>query len=296
MHGVGRSHWSSPTPSRKRCQLSTVRRCNVFTSIARRVPSPRCSRTLDDSYAEAIRRDITTVTVARLCANALYRYVAPFLAIVAAGSTSSVAELGVALAVTQICGFAVAGDRPARRPAARRRSIVIGLGRVRARRRVVAGASTGVVWFTVGLLAIATFNIVLVVGPGAWIADHVPYEQRSRVVGLNETSWALGLLVGVSAMGLVTAATSWRWGYAAAARRRRRDGRVLARARRHRRAARPPPGDAVGDAGRCGRGSVYRVARVIAVFGLMSASEALFVTFGPWLEDEFGVGRGAWRR
>ena len=41
-------------------------------------------------------------------------------------------------------------------------------------------------------MTIATFNIVLVVGTGSWIADHVPFAQRSRVVGLNETSWALG--------------------------------------------------------------------------------------------------------
>jgi hypothetical protein len=35
------------------------------------------------------------------------------------------------------------------------------------------------------------------IGLGAWIAGHVVYERRSRVVGLTETSWALGLLDGV---------------------------------------------------------------------------------------------------
>ena len=63
-------------------------------------------RTLDDSFAEAIRRDITTVTAARLCVNALYRYVGPFLAVVADGLDVSVAELGVALTVAQVSGFA----------------------------------------------------------------------------------------------------------------------------------------------------------------------------------------------
>ena len=29
---------------------------------------------------------------------------------------------------------------------------------------------------------------------------------------------------------------------------------------------------------------------MIGMFCLMSATQALFVTFGPWLEDEFGVG------
>ena len=29
---------------------------------------------------------------------------------------------------------------------------------------------------------------------------------------------------------------------------------------------------------------------IAGVVGLMAASESLFVTFGPWLTDEFGVG------
>ena len=42
---------------------------------------------------------------------------------------------------------------------------------------------------------------------------------------LTETSWALGLLLGVSTMGLVTAASSWRVGYLVGRRRDGRDGR-----------------------------------------------------------------------
>ncbi len=173
-------------------------------------------RTLDDSFAETIRRDITTVTTARLCANALFRYVGPFLAVVADGLDVSVAELGVALTVAQVCGFAAPAIGQLVDHLPRRRSIALGLGGCALGGLVVA-VCNGVVWFTVGLMTIGTFNIVLVVGTGSWIADHVPFAQRSRVVGLNEMSWALGLLVGVSAMGLVTAATSWRWAYAAAA-------------------------------------------------------------------------------
>ncbi len=33
------------------------------------------------------------------------------------------------------------------------------------------------------------------------------------MIGLIEVSWAFGLLIGVSTMGLVTAATNWRVGY-----------------------------------------------------------------------------------
>ncbi len=40
-------------------------------------------RFLDDSFAPAIRRDVTTATLSRLAANACYRYSAPFLATIA---------------------------------------------------------------------------------------------------------------------------------------------------------------------------------------------------------------------
>ena len=171
-------------------------------------------RTLDDSFAEPIRRDITTVTTARLCANALFRYVGPFLAVVADGLDVSVAELGVALTVAQVCGFASPAIGRLIDHLPRRRSIALGLAGCALGGLVVA-VCNGIVWFTVGLMTIGTFNIVLVVGTGR--LDRRPHAvaQRSHVVGLNEMSWALGLLVG-SAMGLVTAAT-YGGGYATAA-------------------------------------------------------------------------------
>ena len=78
--------------------------------------------------------------------------------------------------------------------------------------------ATGVaVAFAAGLFLLGWAKSVYDIGLGAWIAGHVAYERRSRVVGLTETSWALGLLVGVSLMGLITGVASPRWAYAAAA-------------------------------------------------------------------------------
>ena len=187
-HIHDRSTLAAPTANRRGVRRSLPDRRTT------RVPSPRVlGRTLDDSYAEAIRRDITTVTTARLCVNALFRYIGPFLAVVADGLDVSVAELGVALTVAQVCGFAAPAIGRLVDHLPRRRSIALGLGGC-ALGGVVVATCNGIVWFTVGLLTISTFNIVLVVGTGSWIADHVPFAQRSRVVGLNEMSWALGLL------------------------------------------------------------------------------------------------------
>ena len=250
-------------------------------------------RTLDRSYDETIRRDISTVTGARLCVNALYRYVGPFLAVVARGLDVSVAELGVALTDRPGHRSRGPGRRPPRRPPAatdddrprgRRRRHRRPRHGDEHRSRVVHGRTADHRQLR---------SLVLVVGAGSWIADHVPFDQRSRVVGLNEMSWALGLLVGVSAMGLVTALSSWRWAYAVAAVAAsvamaavlRRLEPVAPRARPRRR------GHPVGDRHHArqrltadGWLAVARRARPVA------ASEALFVTFGPWLQDEFGVG------
>ena len=68
-------------------------------------------------------------------------------------------------------------------------------------------------------------NTTFYLGIGSWIAHHVPYERRGRVTGLIEVSWAFGLLLGVSTMGLVTAATNWRVGLPQRCRRGGRDGR-----------------------------------------------------------------------
>lgn len=252
-------------------------------------------RILDDSYPAVIQRDLTTVAVARLSCHALYRYIGPFIAVVARGLDVSVSELGVALTVSGLSGFAAplvgrVVDRISRRAA-----IAGGVGACAAG-GFVAATSTGIAWFTVGLVIIATASMVLVIGAGSWIADHVPFERRGRVVGLAETGWALGLLVGASAMGLVTAVASWRWGYAtgavaaaviavAAWRRFERDGRRHATAT----GTAPPSRLAVPLESVVARMPVAGWLAVFGVIALVSASEALFVTFGAWLKDDFEV-------
>ena len=242
-------------------------------------------RTLDDSYPAAVRRDVTTITVARLTANAAYRFAPPFLGTIARGLDVELSELGVALAVSELCGLSspLIGRIVERVP--RRLSMVTGLTGIGCG-AVIAGASAGVVMFGAGLFVLAITKIVFDVGLGSWIADHVPYERRGRVVGITETSWALGLLIGVSLMGLITAATSWRWGYAAAAVAVVVMAGVLA-VRIDSGASRSPGRAAVVDPS--ARLALPGWLAVIGMFCLMSATQALFVTFGPWLEDEFGV-------
>jgi predicted MFS family arabinose efflux permease len=243
-------------------------------------------RILDDSYPAVVRRVVVPLTLARLTTNAVYRFAPPFLATIARGLDVDLADLGVAVALSEAAGLAspLIGRLVDRVP--RRQAMVGGLVGIAAG-AIVAGASAGIVMFAAGLLLLALAKIVFDVGLISWTADHVPYERRGRVVGIIETSWALGLLIGVTSLGLVAAATSWRWSYVvgavavvAAA------GMLLARLDTEP-VASP----------RHGRDAVVATrlrpsgwAAVAALFGLMAAAQSVFVTFGPWLEDVFGVG------
>ena len=273
------------------------------------------SRMLDETYPVEVRRHITLLTAARTCANGCYRFAPPFLAAIARGVGVSLNDIGVALAIAELAGLlspltARWVDHLHRRTAMTAGLLGVGAG------TLLAATSQGLVWFATALVVLSQSKVMFDLGLGSWIADHVAYDRRSRVVGLTETSWALGLLVGVSVMGLVTAAAGWRAGYltgavavitlAVVVRRCLPDdpddpgstglgdpddpdstglgivpsgtgpGTLAVPVARPHRAA--PTGAAVGLEG-------WIV--VAGAVGLMGASQSLFVTFGSWLEDNF---------
>lgn len=239
---------------------------------------------LDVSFAPQVRRNITAVTIARLVANACYRFAPPFLAVIAKGFDISLPELGFALFVSELSGLAspLAGrfvDRMRHRNA-----MLLGLGGT-GLGTTIAAMSPSPLFFAIGVTFMSTTKLLFDLGLGAWIADHVPYERRSRVVGFTEIAWALGLLIGVSAMGVVTALTSWRGGYALGAM-----GVVVMliviaiRVESEPRIVHVREIDHIGRV--TGRGWIV----VGTAYCIMAASQCVFVTFGAWLGDEFGYG------
>ena len=242
------------------------------------------NRLLDDSFDKEIRRNITAVTVARLVANAAYRFAPLFLATIARGFDVSLSTLGFAIFVSELSGFAspFAGRIVDR--LTHRNSMVLGLIGS-AVGCTIAAVSTSPLMFAVGVTVLALTKQSFDLGLGAWIADHVPYNQRGKIVGLTETAWALGLLVGVSVMGLITAATNWRIGFAFAVlclvvsmfvifNRVTNEARV--------------PHESHNTTPQRVTGNSWLV--VAAMFFSMCSAQNLFVTFGAWLEDEFQFG------
>jgi len=247
------------------------------------------TRVLDETYPPVVRRGVPPLTAARLATNAVYRFAPPFLATIGRGLDVDLADLGVALALTELAGLAspLVGRSIDRLP--RRSAMVAGLIGIAAGSLMVA-ASSGIALFTVGLLLLGLTKVVFDVGLISWTADHVPYDRRGRVTGLLETSWALGLLIGVTLLGLVAAVSSWRWSYVVGAVGVvAMAGIVMARLDRepavHHATARP--------AAAATRLDPAGWAAVIGMLGLTAAAQALFVTFGAWLEDDFGFGTAA---
>jgi MFS transporter, DHA1 family, inner membrane transport protein len=241
-------------------------------------------RVLDDSYAPEVRRDLTAFATARMTSNACYRFVGPFIATIARGLHVHLADIGVAIAISELFGLAspLIGRVVDRLGA--RRAVAVGLGAAIVG-TCLAAATQGIAMLTVALVILSQGNTTFYLGIGSWIAGHVPYERRGRVIGLIEVSWAFGLLLGVSTMGLVTAATNWRVGYLSGAAAMIVMaivvvGRIESPTAEHRTAA----------ASRSGGRLVSRGWLVLlSGFALTAASHALIVTFGSWLEDEFGL-------
>ena len=242
------------------------------------------SRWLDDSFSALVKKNITLLTGARLTTNACYRFTPPFVAIIAKGFDISLSEIGVALTISELSGLLSPFigrfvDRMSRRTAMLTGLIGIGIG------ALASGISPNIFIFTVGVTMISVMKNFFDLGMSGWISDHVPYEKRGRYIGITEISWALGLLLGVSLMGVITAVVSWRAGFLAgvlgsavslmfiASRIKSEEHEVSSR---------------VADDGvrLSGRGWLV----VATMFSTMCASQCIFITFGAWLDDEFGFG------
>ncbi|MEO6123672.1 MAG: MFS transporter [Ilumatobacteraceae bacterium] len=241
------------------------------------------SRLLDDSYDIDVRRSISSLTAAKVGANSAVRFAPPFIATIASGLGVNLTTLGTAIAVGELSGLSgplitrIAGG------VTRRSALCIGLLGI-ALGASLAATSTSVIQFAAGLVLMTMSKLTFDVGVISWLTDRVSYNRIGRVVGLTETAWAGGLFIGVVLMGLLTGLTSWRWGYvlavvavvclAALLRRRLPDEQPPARLSRAEHRDRAPLG-----AGRL---------VVFGTFALAASSQSIFVTFGKWLENDFG--------
>ena len=265
------------------------------------------SRLLDESYDRAVRDNLVPLTATRIVANTAYRFAPPFIAIIAGaeqGFDVSIARVGLVISISELAGFLAPllgtfVDRVARRTA-----MAVGLAGSLVGILLMAIAPNLVV-LCVGLTLLNLLKSCFDLGMAAWIADRVPYDRRGRVVGLTETSWALSLLVGVSLLGLVTAVSTWRVACVIGAvaiaacatwldSSLRRSGDTVSGGTAVTGVATSGDASPAGTPTSGAQTSGARAARAwlvpLSMFGLMGASQCLFVTFGAWLADDFDFG------
>ena len=242
------------------------------------------SRWLDNSFSSIVKKNVTTLTAARLSTNACYRFTPPFVAIIAKGFNVSLSEIGIALTVSEFSGLLSPFigrfvDRLSRRVAMLAGLFGISFG------ALLAAVSPNLIGFTIGVTMISVTKNFFDLGMSGWIADHVAYEKRGRIIGLTEISWALGLLIGVSGMGIITALFSWRAGFAAGA-----IGVLISTSFIASRIKTEPHevSSRIADDGVRLSGRAWLV--VATMFATMCASQCIFITFGAWLDNEFGFG------
>lgn len=244
-------------------------------------------RALDDSYSPEVRQRISLLTIARTTANGCFRFAPPFLATIASGLDVSLDTIGVAVAVSELSGLLSPITGSVAERFHRRSAMAVGLFGVGAG-AILAASAQNLVVLALALVVLGQSKVLFDLGLGAWVSDRVPYDKRGRVIGLTETSWAFGLLVGVTVMALIASATSWRVAYLVGAAAVVLLGSLVALRvdddpAEHHEARRTRT-----------RASLPRIVFVVAagIFCLMSASQMLFVTFGSWLRDEFGFTDG----
>jgi len=170
-------------------------------------------RALGDSYSPVVRQNLTLITVARLVTNSAFRYVIPFLGVLADGLDVRVSKLGIALTVATLTGLLGTPIGRVIDRGSHRKLMVFGLLGMGVG-TTVAAIAPDIWWFGAGLVAIGLAKLVFDVSMTGWVAEYVPADIRGRVFGLIEMSWAAGLFLGVTLLAVVTAVSSWRWAYA----------------------------------------------------------------------------------
>lgn len=157
----------------------------------------------------SLRGPLTGLVVFKLLINTTQRAVYPFLPAIARGLGVGLATAGAMVSVRWATGMAtplLVGTVGRKRPARTLMAIggvIFSIGSlVTALTGVFSGAIVGFALFGI---AKPTFDI----GAASWISERVPFERRARSIGILETSWAGGLLVGAPLFGVLIDRFDW---------------------------------------------------------------------------------------
>jgi DHA1 family inner membrane transport protein len=233
---------------------------------------------------------VALATLARLVLNIAHRMVYPFLPAIARGLGVSMSSASTLVTVRSATGLASPLFGPLSDRLGRRRMMALGLLCLTCGAVAVAlvPAYAAVM---VGFVFLGLSKTIFDPSLQAWVGDSVPYERRGTVMAITELAWAGAILVGAPAVGQVIDLWGWRTPFLGLAvlgaagavalllllprnRRSREDNPVLNTFAGSLRTVLLQP--------------VAAIALVVS-FLVMLANECLFITYGAWMEDGFGL-------
>ena len=229
-----------------------------------------------------VRSSLGFLSAERLVMNTAFRFVYPFLPVIARGLGVPLEQAAYLISVRHRAGLGTpAVTRVVGRGERRHRLIVTGMLLFVAGSAVTA-ATSAYVGALIGFALIGLAKPVFDVSSQAYISDRVPYEKRARYLSVFEFTWAGALLVGAPATGWLISRTDWAtpfWVFGALT--------IVALLLVPRFIdADHPVSESRHSKGRFNRSGLAFL--VVAGFFAL-ASEMIVVVFGAWLEDSFGL-------
>lgn len=157
----------------------------------------------------SFRRLIGTSIAAKLVVDIGSQIFNPFLPVIAAGLGLSVVQMGRLVGLRSVMGVlsplsGALSDRVGYRVVIRAALLVMAAG-------CFLLASSSALWMAmIAIMLLGLGTGAFVPNLHAFVSSHLPYTLRARGLGMIEYSWALTGIIGLSLVGLLIAATSWR--------------------------------------------------------------------------------------
>lgn len=244
---------------------------------------PTTNPTVDAPAARGVRAQLLTLTGAKVVSNTALRWVGPFLPTLERAFGASTGTLTGIMGAAELGGLSTSATGPHLDRGRERVVFVAGLGLISAGCLVSLGGTT---WtFAIGF-------VMLVVGVSnhtaaghAWIGHRIPFRNRSRALGVFETSWAIALLVGAPVIAVLIDWFGWRGPYVALAIGLAAAAAVVA-LRVDSTGVAP---DAANGTGARQRLPASAWAPMLASACTAMAGIGIFVVSGAWLDDDYGV-------
>jgi predicted MFS family arabinose efflux permease len=228
--------------------------------------------------------------VIRLFFNTAVRFAYPFASALGRGLGVPLTSITFLVAVGQTAGLFGLISGPLSDRAGRRRMMLAGCAMLAG--GMLLGGVLSVYWAVLLALFLAGLGKVFF-DPAlqSYIGDWVPYEKRGRAIGLSEFAWAASLLVGVPLVALLISRLGWRSPFFLLG-----GAGLLGAAAVMIWFPRDPQQDhesnfAAGLWRGWRRVSQEPAALYVLAFGFLvaGANQILFVVYGVWLEDAYGL-------